>query len=597
MSCDDPSRGDTEHDNQTTGSETIQGPETPETIPQRDLPVRLTVPPSLTPVKWSPVDILGLMSAQAKREKKARQQKKPDGHLVEKLPVWGAQAEFVIAQISASAPGGDDSRRRFIAHLLGGHGLKESKIPGRGFTPVSYKLLRPLASDHNANSVWAPLRDAGLIEVENSDRFKNLSAGYRLAVGFAEAIVERAVTTAEAALTSPRVDLVSGRKTTTVRKSEITDSNGKKHPELVRGALKVLSRSPFYAPAVEAHLDDLRHSAGAARAMWIAARKPASGPAWDQHVKERGRLLNDLSGYSAVLHQRIAREDTPGVYTYATAYRPLMSGRIGQLGRGLQGASKRMKAAAYSGVPGARNYDLQACHANVLIERLGEAGLDPSWFVLFADDRDCRRRDASRIGIPESDYKACIYSLVNGAALPRNPKPGDDPGDIAERILGAVGIDGFGPTWGRLVDVLAPAHKVVRQWHRYLKETYDAAHGGTGRGGRFVTNRVGMRFYPEHFPKDARVRKLVAFVLRGYEAALVHTLTVLSRDYDYMPIANEHDGLITIGEIPDEAFEEAKQRVGVVRGLLKEKLLASEEDYASLRVCCHRAGFELPTGP
>ena len=145
--------------------------------------------------------------------------------------------------------------------------------------------------------------------------------------------------------------------------------------------------------------------------------------------------------------------------------------------------------------------------------------------------------------------------------------------------------------------MLAPAHKVVRQWHRHLKETYDASHGGTGRGGRFVTNRVGMRFYPEHFPKDARVRKLVAFVLQGYEAALVHTLTVLSKDYGYMPIANEHDGLITIGEIPDEAFEEAKRQVGAVRGLLKEKQLASHQDYTSLRVCCHRAGFELPAGP
>jgi hypothetical protein len=64
---------------------------------------------------------------------------------------------------------------------------------------------------------------------------------------------------------------------------------------------------------------------------------------------------------------------------------------------------------------------------------------------------------------------------------------------------------------------------------------------------------------------------MAAFYLQGVEAGYIHWITVLSKDFGYTCLSNQHDGLVTIGEIPEEAREIAKQRSGLKYAVLEEK--------------------------
>jgi hypothetical protein len=71
--------------------------------------------------------------------------------------------------------------------------------------------------------------------------------------------------------------------------------------------------------------------------------------------------------------------------------------------------------------------------------------------------------------------------------------------------------------------------------------------------------------------QEDKKRRLAAFVLQGFEAGFIHHLTLLSREYDYEVLSNQHDGLITLGEIPQAAVEKAKEISGLRYATLEEK--------------------------
>ncbi len=73
-------------------------------------------------------------------------------------------------------------------------------------------------------------------------------------------------------------------------------------------------------------------------------------------------------------------------------------------------------------------------------------------------------------------------------------------------------------------------------------------------------------------------RELAAFVLQGQEAAFIHHLTILSVEFDFVVVANEHDGLITIGDIPVAAMEKAGELSGLKSPVMKIKDLFGGSD-------------------
>jgi hypothetical protein len=64
----------------------------------------------------------------------------------------------------------------------------------------------------------------------------------------------------------------------------------------------------------------------------------------------------------------------------------------------------------------------------------------------------------------------------------------------------------------------------------------------------------------------------------GFERAFVMSLIRSSIKYGYRVVSDEHDGIITVGEIPEDAIEEAKNVADFDNAVLVEKDLAGEED-------------------
>ncbi|AWR87060.1 hypothetical protein Mtai_v1c18260 [Meiothermus taiwanensis WR-220] len=91
------------------------------------------------------------------------------------------------------------------------------------------------------------------------------------------------------------------------------------------------------------------------------------------------------------------------------------------------------------------------------------------------------------------------------------------------------------------------------------------------KGKQYVKNAVGMHFCLSEYKKGELRRKLAAFILQGREALFVHTLAALSEKYGYTVIAHEHDGLVTLEEIPHAAVEEAQNLTGMPEVRLLEK--------------------------
>jgi len=72
-------------------------------------------------------------------------------------------------------------------------------------------------------------------------------------------------------------------------------------------------------------------------------------------------------------------------------------------------------------------------------------------------------------------------------------------------------------------------------------------------------------------------RKLAAFTLQGQESCFIHHLTLLCKEKGIPVYKNEHDGLITGKEIPDNLVEQAAKAVNIKTLILKLKPICSDE--------------------
>lgn len=161
-----------------------------------------------------------------------------------------------------------------------------------------------------------------------------------------------------------------------------------------------------------------------------------------------------------------------------------------------------------------------------------------------------------------------------------------------------------------LNEVFGPQVQMIEDLAQGLLNDYWSAHSQTGgRGmGRFMRNHAGITFCKhEHKEKifsngevigyryghEARAR-VMAWYLQGLEAAYIHAITVLSEEYEYEVMANEHDGCITIGTIPDEAKRRARDLSGFRNAVLTDKRFEDEDD---VRALCEKHNLEYPSPP
>ena len=425
------------------------------------------------------------------------------------------------------------------------------------YVPVPARLIQRKKPDANLKR----LVEDGRLEMVPHDRAAGRCAEYRVPNYIMSEYNRRARRGAE----GPPVNLFTSKPTMRKRRSKITDENNNPLPQPVRAAMTTITKGYCNEVAVLAHLETLKSAHSDARRRRERLEIDGMQDSTEYKLAKRtestalNRYTHDLACYLAMKTQK-TQQISPSVFEYQVAYRMTMSGRLAQIGGGAQSASRLMKKKIYTGLEDVRNYDIKSSQVYVLIELLTEAGIDASWLQQYVDTPKAKHTYARKVNISTDAWKSILYALFMGAALPQDIEASE--GDIRKTLMGEVDPNQLSTTYSQLYDVVAPLYNdALKPWRKHLIGPWLQENSYTGGpGGRvYVKNAVGVRFRVDDVPNPYELKKkLAAFLLQGREAAFIHKLTALSAQYDFQVISNEHDGLVTIGPIPDQAIERAK---------------------------------------
>ena len=462
----------------------------------------------------------------------------------------------------------------------------ESKFAEKHFRGADWRRLAGVSNERELGSVDFPSLDEegrhGGAVLKRLGYRRGQCRSFCVSPSFLRAFLQAGIGTVERAPSATVVDVASGHGVRRVAHSRTYDGNRKKYPPLVDDVLRELTEGRFDARAVEEHL----------AASEAALRGALQGSA----SRSERRHQNDPLCYDAVLRQR-PRHVGGGVYAYPLAYTVASTGRISQRGGGLQSASGAMKAAAYRSLPGVRNYDLASSQLVVLEQEMREAGLEAHHVRQYLEQPSLRADAASYVGVEEKHFKEALYAVLFGSPLQK-------PEHVtAERVAGllrrskvvrvlwesvwesVVGTEWTGEryaggevrrwveqTYARFYGVVALVAAEVAPWRRYIVEELAPETGTRWRGELLLPNRLGMRLNLSRIESvPARRRRAAAHILQGREAMLVHDLTLRLLARGVPVVANEHDGLVVLGEVPAADVEAAKETAGLPGARLEEK--------------------------
>ncbi len=406
-----------------------------------------------------------------------------------------------------------------------------------------------------------------------------------------------------------RCDLATGRhrRVKTAERTRLTDDNGHAHPEIVAAALRAIRRRVFNFAAVRKHVAHLAAERDRLEGLWKAAGGGDDAPERDAFIKAKHRHANDAACWESIRQQRpVQAPDMPeGVCAYEPAYRvqPL-SGRLSEIGGGLQSCSRAMKQAAVEGVPDVHNNDLKSSQLYGLRQEFRLAGID----TREVDELLAKPKAffAAQASLSVDTWKTATYALLfhgtlhdsyaQAVNLQRELGLTELPA-IAEAIRKAHAA-GEVPdphrAYADVVRLLSPLSARLQQYYKWLVADFWEANKRPGNGW-YVVNDCGAPFRLDAY-RDERgslrrheaVAALAAHRLQGKEAALVHRLTVLGARHGFEVIANEHDGLLSLGAISDAAFAEALAGSNFPEALL-------ERDKPFMDTTCAFTPTTLPT--
>lgn len=535
----------------------------------------------------------------SKSERARKSTRKPSGYIQKSLTLSKESTEYLRNLVAHF----DDATQGLFFHLIACT-LNDAWNP---WIPVSSYLIQY----DLRGARWKDLERQGLIEVSDYSSVKGRSRSFRPKDFILDTVLEKEPSTAQEARSARWRNVMTGRAAQKRRTALYDDSRnliGGKDSPLSRGLRTYASMSvPFSAPAVEDHLKRLERQTSMAEQAWMSSGvgmlsdefvsfQASAGPReaegfngekftqpYRVFLRNRSRWLNDFFCYQAVLRQgpTPAPDLGPGIYRYQPAYEPQTSGRVHQLSGGFQSCSRGMKEAAYAGIPGLRNYDLKASQPNILLQLYAESPEeyrpDSSWLERYLHDDNAKLKHAAEAGVPVDTWKRTLCAVMMGANL-----PGDirfSSGAVSKELI-RIAPDKLEATYRRLQRALEGFYESHRSWLEFVEQRYFDMYGALCKGGRFISNASGAVLLESHLAgcsEFQRCSKIVAFLLQGQEAAFIHSLAALGDKYDFQVIANEHDGLVTIGTIPDKAVSEAAEQSGLRQPVLIEKPFVSRQ--------------------
>ncbi|MGE0200709.1 MAG: hypothetical protein AB7P76_07055 [Candidatus Melainabacteria bacterium] len=393
--------------------------------------------------------------------------------------------------------------------------------------------------DKFRNASPARLARHGLIDIDRKYVPGKRPRRYRLRDWVLDGFIEASIAAQD---TSPRlVSILTGKPLRASQKApEAAESSSgdPTPPDLIQRAMGMFTACTVDRPAIVERLNRLR-------AVYQDNPTP----------KNRFRYLNDWFIWDT-LNKLAEPTDTPGIVRFTPRYTMQATGRIGTP---LQNASRAMKQAAYAAIPNVHNYDLASSQMALCLHEMTRHGIDCPWIRTYLDEPGTRAALAEQVGVSDATWKECLYSVLMTAHLPTNTVWKGSPvvEALAEEITDSAALK---ETLARLREVLKPLVPPLKKWHKQVESE--------GRAAGCIVNRLGISRPVESFDKTSA---MVAHILQGSEAYFIHTLTVLAERYGYTPLGNEHDGLLTIGPIPDAAIQQAQRLTGLDCLELREK--------------------------
>jgi hypothetical protein len=473
----------------------------------------------------------------------------------------------------------NENTRRLFVHILICTLYRIRKV-GDGeqvFIPVCQDFIKK----YFPKAKWKKLAARGLIEVKShlwkGGQSNEFSIPTRLLNIFFEMTEQMPV---EEWRQAARFNLMTGERSRTKIKSIINDPNGHPLPTIYRDSVMLVESNRRVV-----NVKEMEKIVTWRKWVMKSLQLEYDQNQNDEVLKEKcdratGQYWNDRLCLNAVVHDSQPILGMPSFRLYRPASKPANSGRAINISGAMQSCSKEMKEAGRMGVENFHNYDMQSSQVGILVEYMKIAGIDCEPFETYTSNKKAKHEYAARVGISVDCWKACFLGVVMGATVAkqvgkqvsRNRKPKNS---ITRNLLREFNYDikKTAEALSRFREVIAPFSNQIDHWHEYLLNEYMPKTSMVSKRGEYITNRIGMRYYRRDMSKFRHKRKsqIAAFLLQGDESYYIHTLVVLSVKYNFRVVANEFDGICVIGEIPEEAIEEARQRTGMMTVKLNKK--------------------------
>jgi hypothetical protein len=466
------------------------------------------------------------------------------------------------------------------------------------FLPIASKLIRKKIG---RNTEWRDLHDRGLITIRPFCKEQHKARRYRAQAWVIDAICE---VTAKLSYyeqhVAEKVNLMTGEPYPFGKliESRLTYDNDSRNrlPKDYRANMKELGRNWRVFNWAECErvirkqrekMDRLEAELEQVQSVLIEwPDRKLYKEIEKEWLKAKRQWQNNHLCFLAVLNRQ-PQQLTKDFWQYHPRYNYSKFGRTYEEHGGFQSASKELRQASIKGLENVYeqivyNNDLKACHLNALRLLCKRWGLDKTWLDAKLSDEHFREDIAERLGLPVSAVKKVLNALVNGAPVPKrvtmppsSPKHGKKfrENSIQKMLREAVGHDKarIKVVLNKLTAELQPLIDILESFHVWIEtkfipstKNYTKPSATDRTIHEYIRNEYGFIYYLDELPQRENDRRsqLAAFFFQGIEARFVAILTCLGPKYGYRVIANEHDGVLSVGWIPDKAIDEAIQETG-----------------------------------
>jgi len=277
---------------------------------------------------------------------------------------------------------------------------------------------------------------------------------------------------------------------------------------------------------------------------------------WGPHVDDAIEALPSTAQASgAKVRDTIGGSLREGRYT--PAYQQDRTGRITELGTGIQGCPRALRP-AFLAMPGVVDCDIRSSHICGLLQMAEDVGAETSWLHNYISNANAKEEMAEALGVPTATWKSILYAFLCGSHLATGygQNFSSVSGYLAEYCNDQQDLDA---KTEHLKVLLEPLNDILVAVKRHLK-VKNQSQG-------MLVNACGG-YFSEGTPSDA-----LSHMLQGLEAAFIHCLCIFAGrnpNCGFSPMVNTHDGLICEGFVSQEAIDWAKKESGFRHATLKQ---------------------------